>query len=62
MSSSHRRARLVLRHLGLEPPLSTLFVFGRVLPGSTGGAVLMLSSLAFAIAGIGLLKVELLAD
>jgi len=35
-----------------------LFVFGRVLPGSTGGAVLMLSSLAFAIAGIGLLKLK----
>jgi hypothetical protein len=42
-----------------------LFVFGRVLPGSTGGAVLMLSSLAYAIARIGLFKaqaVELLAD
>jgi len=35
-----------------------LFVFGRVLPGSTGGAVLLLSSLAFAIAGIGLLKLK----
>src|SRR6266852_3556874 len=35
-----------------------LFVFGRVLPGSTGGAVLMLSSLVFAIAGIGLLKLK----
>jgi hypothetical protein len=35
-----------------------LFVFGRVLPGSTGGAVLMLSSLAFAIAGLGLLKLK----
>jgi len=35
-----------------------LFIFGRVLPGRTGGAVLMLSSLAFAIAGIGLLKLK----
>jgi len=35
-----------------------LFVFGRILPGSTGGAVLMLSSLAYAIAGIGLLKLK----
>jgi len=35
-----------------------LFVFGRVLPGSTGGAVLMLSSLAYAIVGIGLLKLK----
>jgi len=35
-----------------------LFVFGRVLSGSTGGAVLMVSSLAFAIAGIGLLKLK----
>src|SRR5260370_29263345 len=35
-----------------------LFIFGRVLPGRTGGAVLMLSSLAYAIVGIGLLKLK----
>ena len=35
-----------------------LFVFGRVLHGSTGGAVLILSSLAFAVAGVGLLKLK----
>jgi hypothetical protein len=35
-----------------------LFVFGRVLPGSAGGTVLIISSVVFAIAGIGLLKLK----
>ncbi len=35
------------------------FVFGRVLSGSAGVTVLMLSSLAFAAAGVGLLKLKL---
>jgi hypothetical protein len=35
-----------------------LFVFGRVLPGRTGGTVLILTSVAYAIAGIGLLKLK----
>ena len=34
------------------------FVFGRVLSGSAGVTVLMLSSLAFAAAGVGLLKLK----
>src|SRR6266571_1745412 len=34
------------------------FVFGRVLPGSAGVTVLMLSSLAFAVSGVGLLKLK----
>jgi len=35
-----------------------IFVFGRVLPGSVGLAVLILSCLAFSLAGIGLLKLK----
>jgi len=35
-----------------------VFVFGRVLPGSVGIAVLILTCLAFTVAGIGLLKLK----
>src|SRR5260370_27654750 len=34
------------------------FVFGRVLPGSAGAAVLMLSFLAFRVLDVGLLKLK----
>jgi hypothetical protein len=46
---------LILPTLSFHVPL---FVFGRVLTGSAGGTVFILSSLAFAIAGIGLLKLK----
>ncbi len=47
-----------LLFLPLLPLHVPLFVFGYVLPGSAGKIVLIMTSLAFAIAGIGLLKLK----
>ncbi len=49
---------LNLLFLPLLPFHAPLFVFGYVLPGSAGKMVLIIASLAFAIAGIGLLKLK----
>jgi hypothetical protein len=49
---------LNLLFLPLLPFHVPLFVFGYVLPGSAGKIVLIITSLAFAIAGIGLLKLK----
>jgi hypothetical protein len=49
---------LNLLFLPLLPFHVPLFVFGYVLPGSAGKIVLIITSLAFAIAGIGLLRLK----
>jgi hypothetical protein len=49
---------LNLLFLPLLPFHMPLFVFGYVLPGSAGKVVLIITSLAFAIAGIGLLRLK----
>jgi len=49
---------LNLLFLPILPSHMPLFVFGYVLPGSAGRIVLISASLAFAISGIGLLKLK----
>ncbi len=49
---------LNLFFLPLLPSYVPLFVFGYVLPGSAGKTVLIVTSLAYVVAGIGLLKLK----
>jgi hypothetical protein len=49
---------LNLLFLPLFPFYVPVFVFGRVLPGGVGLAVLILSCLAFVVSGVGLLKLK----
>jgi len=49
---------LNLLFLPLFPFYVPVFVFGRVLPGSVGLTVLILSSLTFVVSGVGLLKLK----